>query len=77
MTRSGNRGFIPCQAVLYTNKDEIKDGYIKPASRLNMTRLKARLCDAGPTRCPKCMLCEYGKEYVKRSQHHEENKGHA
>lgn len=71
MKRSAGRGYIPCEAVLYTNKDEIKDGYIKEPSRLCMARLKTKLCSLGPGRCAECGLCEYGKEYVKRSQHHE------
>ena len=72
MSRTVSRGFVPCHPVLYTNREEAKDGYIKTASRLNTARLKARLCSVGPDRCPECGLCEYGKEYVKRSQHHED-----
>jgi len=65
-----NKGYILCSAVLYKNKDETTDSKIKTAKNMSKNQLRLRLCDAGPGRCAACMLCEYGKEYVKRSQHH-------
>lgn len=46
--------------------------YTKQTAKDMKTRfLKSRLCEAGPALCLECGLCEYGKEYVKRRQHHE------
>lgn len=71
MAKAGNRGYVPCSSVLYANKGETKEGYIKKAVSMSTNRLKARLCSLGPKKCPDCGLCEYGKEYAKRSQHHD------
>ena len=62
-------GAILCHAVLYVNSDKrIQGEYQKQtAKNMSLSRLKARLCDAGPTKCADCMLCEYGKEYARRT----------
>lgn len=35
---------------------------------LSMVTIKHRLCSSGPGLCESCRLCEYGKEYVRRTQ---------
>ena len=37
------------------------------ARELSTVMLKNRLCTLGPVKCPDCGLCEYGKEYARRT----------
>ena len=36
------------------------------AKNLTDRVLKRRLCEAGPAMCGKCLVCEFGKEYLGR-----------
>lgn len=67
-----NRGIgesISCQAVFYENAVKKTQGeYQRQTPReMSLRRLKAKLCGVGPAFCSDCLLCEYGKEYVRRT----------
>ena len=43
------------------------DYQVRTARELPTIMLKNRLCALGPVKCPECGLCEYGKEYARRT----------
>lgn len=43
------------------------DYQVMTAREMPTITLKNRLCDLGPVKCAECRLCEYGKEYSRRT----------
>lgn len=72
MTKEYKGRLAPVRAVKPLAADKVQDGEKLPGvvdpARLNGQRLLIHLCSDGPKRCAKCMLCAYGREYVKREE---------
>lgn len=77
MSRSVDGGIVigASQPKGYNREDVLRyqrQRYGQTIRDISMVNIRNNLCSAGPGMCESCRLCEYGKEYLRRTTEEKE-----